>query len=52
MFSAGNLVTYRALTDQINRQQLFEDLANARRELMRALLFLSEQEAMLPGVHG
>ncbi len=40
------------MTDQINRQQLFEDLANARRELMRALLFLSEQEAMLPGVHG
>jgi hypothetical protein len=40
------------MTDQLNRQQLFEDLANARRELMRSLMFLTEQETLASGVHG
>jgi uncharacterized damage-inducible protein DinB len=40
------------MTDQLNRQQLFEDLANARQELMRSLYFLSDPETVLPGVHG
>lgn len=40
------------MTDQLNRQQLFEDLANARQELMRSLYFISDHEAMIPGVHG
>jgi uncharacterized damage-inducible protein DinB len=37
------------MSEHSNRQQLFEDLVNARRELMRSLLFLSEQEAMACG---
>lgn len=37
------------MTEHGNRQQLFEDLTNARRELMRSLLFLSEPEAMACG---
>jgi uncharacterized damage-inducible protein DinB len=37
------------MTEPINRQQLFEDLVNARRELMRSLLFLSEKEALACG---
>jgi uncharacterized damage-inducible protein DinB len=37
------------MTEHSNRQQLFEDLVNARRELMRSVLFLSEQEAMACG---
>lgn len=37
------------MTEPINRQQLFEDLVNARQELMRSLLFLSEKEALACG---
>lgn len=37
------------MTEPINRQQLFEDLVNARRELMRSLQFLSEKEALTCG---
>lgn len=40
------------MNESINRQQLFEDLVNARRELMRSLLFLSEQEALACGGGG
>lgn len=40
------------MTEQPNRQQLFEDLANARRELMRSLMYLSEQEAVQSSVNG
>jgi len=37
------------MTEPINRQQLFEDLINSRRELMRTMQFLNEQEAMACG---
>ena len=37
------------MSEHSNRQQLFEDLTNARRELMRSLLFLSEPEATAYG---
>jgi hypothetical protein len=37
------------MTEIGNRQQLFEDMTNARRELMRSLLFLSEPEATACG---
>lgn len=37
------------MTEPINRQQLFEDLINARRELMRSMMFMSEQEALACG---
>jgi hypothetical protein len=39
------------MTDFPNRQQLFEDLVNARNELKRSLLFLSREEASQPGSH-
>lgn len=39
------------MTDLPNRQQLFEDLVNARQELQRSLLFLSRDETLQPGVH-
>ncbi len=37
------------MTEHGNRQQLFEELINARRELMRSMMFLSEQEALACG---
>jgi uncharacterized damage-inducible protein DinB len=37
------------MTEHSNRQQLFEELINARRELMRSMMFLSEQEALACG---
>lgn len=37
------------MTEPINRQQLFEDLVNARRELMRSLQFLSDRETLACG---
>jgi hypothetical protein len=37
------------MTEHSNRQQLFEELINARRELMRSIMFLSEQEALACG---
>lgn len=39
------------MTDLHNRQQLFEDLISARRELKRSLLYLTKEETRQPGVH-
>lgn len=38
------------MTDFPNRQQLYEDLINARQELKRSLLFLTDDETRQPGV--
>lgn len=38
------------MTDFPNRQQLYEDLINARQELKRSLLFLTGDETRQPGV--
>ena len=39
------------MTDQYNRQKLFEELVSARLELMRSLAFLTEDEATGMAVH-
>ena len=39
------------MTDQYNRQNLFEELVSARQELMRSLAFLTEEEATGIAVH-
>jgi hypothetical protein len=39
------------MTDQYNRQKLFEELVSARQELMRSLAFLTEEEATAMAVH-
>ena len=38
------------MTDFPNRQQLFEELTNARQELKRSLLFLTSEETRQPGI--
>ena len=38
------------MTDFPNRQQLYEDLINARQELKRSVLFLTGDETRQPGV--